>query len=315
MFRKPAIISISKYKLTNSEKTLIKNHKPWGVILFQRNINSFDQLKELTKDIRKCLKDPFYPILVDEEGGKVSRFSKLINTREFSQKFFGDLFEKNNSNGRLIYKYYMNSICSILKLTGININTIPVLDLLQKSTHEIIKERTFSNKIKTIKLLGNICIKTLKKNKIASVSKHIPGHGCANTDSHKKLPIVKSDLNTLYKNDFLAFKNVNSHFVMTAHVLYKKLDANFVATQSSKIIKNIIRKKLKFKGIIISDDISMKALKGNIIKNARLSLKAGCNLVMHCNGNIKESTNLLKNLGKIDKFTEKKTYKFYEFLR
>ena len=163
MFRKPAIISISKYKLTNSEKTLIKNHKPWGVILFQRNINSFDQLKELTKDIRKCLKDPFYPILVDEEGGKVSRFSKLINTREFSQKFFGDLFEKNNSNGRLIYKYYMNSICSILKLTGININTIPVLDLLQKSTHEIIKERTFSNKIKTIKLLGNICIKTLKK--------------------------------------------------------------------------------------------------------------------------------------------------------
>ena len=163
MFRKPAIISISKYKLTNSEKTLIKNHKPWGVILFQRNIISFDQLKELTKDIRKCLKDPSYPILVDEEGGKVSRFSKLINTREFSQNLFGDLFEKNNSNGRLIYKYYLNSICSILKLTGININTIPVLDLLQKNTHEIIKERTYSNKIKTIKLLGNICIKTLKK--------------------------------------------------------------------------------------------------------------------------------------------------------
>ena len=315
MFRKPVIISISKDRLTIPEKTLIQKEKPWGIILFSRNIKTFQQLKKLTNEIRKSLKDPFYPILIDEEGGDVSRLSSLINTKEFSQQFFGTLFESNSKNGELIYRYYINSISAALKTSGININTIPVLDLLRNKTHKILKSRCFSKNPTTIKNLGDICIKTLKENKIGSVAKHVPGHGCVNTDSHKKLPITNDDRSKLYSQDFKLFKNLNSNFLMTAHVLYKKIDSKFVATQSKKIISEIIRKKLNFKGLIISDDISMKALKGNILVNAKLSLSAGCNLILHCNGNIKESAYLLKNLDKIDTFTEKKTEHFYQFLR
>ena len=314
MIRKPIIIGIASYYLTAKEKKLIHDEKPWGIILFRRNIRSFKQLKNLTKNIRKCLNDKKYPILIDEEGGKVSRLSNLINSREFSQSFFGNLYEKDKRKGEMIYKYYLNSICNVLKKVGINVNTIPVMDLLQNFTNNIIKDRSYSSNISTIKKLGALCIKNLKNNKIGSVSKHIPGHGCSKIDSHKNLPIVNFSKKKLYLNDFSAFVNVNSNFVMTAHIIYKKIDPNNVATQSDIIIRKIIRKKLKFKGIIISDDISMKALKGDIIKNAKKALGSGCNLILHCNGKIAESSKLLKNLDKIDNFTKKKTQQFYRFL-
>ncbi len=315
MNRKPVIISLNDYRLSKKEKLLLKSEKPWGVILFKRNIQSFDQVKILTEEIRKTVSDPFYPILIDEEGGRVSRLSKLFNTKEFSQKFFGKLFEINKVNGKNLYIYYLNSVCAALNLLGINVNTIPVLDLIHKSTHKIIKERSFSNNSSTIKQLGQICVKTLKRNKIASVIKHIPGHGCATADSHKTLPKVNLSYKKLYSKDFNLFKNYNSHFAMTAHVLYSKIDPNFCATLSKKIISQIIRKKLKFKGLIISDDISMKALRGNLLHNAKKALESGCNLVLHCNGNINESSMLLKNLNNMDNFTVKKTRQFYQFLR
>ena len=315
MNRKAAIISIKSTTLSASEMNLLKNEKPWGVILFKRNIVSFKQTKILTRKIRRCVNDPYYPIIIDEEGGKVSRLSEIFSTREFSQYFFGKLYEKNKSKGKLIYKYYLEIMCNILVDLGININTIPVMDLLQKSTHEIIKERSFSNKHDTIQELGKFCISFLKNKKIASVAKHAPGHGCANADSHLKLPVVFKKSDKLFKEDFKLFKNLNSNFIMTAHVLYKKIDSKNLATFSSYIIKNIIRKKLNFKGIIISDDISMKALNKNLSSNAEMALNAGCNLVLYCEGNIKESRKLLKNLRFIDNFTQKKTYQFYKFLR
>jgi len=315
MIRKPVIIGIKSYKLTQKEKKVIRDQRPWGIILFQRNIKSFEQVKKLTNEIRNCIRDPYYPIMIDEEGGKVSRFSKLVNTKEFSQKFFGSVYEKDFKNGKNIYEYYLNSICSVLKSTGININTVPVMDLLHKSTHKIIKDRSYSKKINTIKSLGRICINILKKNKIASVAKHIPGHGKTNTDSHLKKPIIYDNLKKLNSNDFSAFKNLNSHFVMTAHVLYKKIDPLFVATQSKIIIKNIVRNKLKFKGLIISDDICMRALKGDLIFNAKKTLESGCNLILYCRANINEASKILKSFNKIDKFTLKKTQQLYQFLR
>ncbi len=315
MFRKPVIISIHGYSLSRKEKKIIKVQKPWGIILFKRNIKTFSQLKKLTTDIRNCLRDPFYPILIDEEGGKVSRFSNLINSRELSPKFFGSLYEKNKINGKLIYEYYLNSICSVLKKTGININTIPVLDIENKKTHEVIKDRCYSKNIKTIKNLGKVCINILKKNKIASIAKHIPGHGKANADSHKRTPLIRESFKKLNLNDFSTFKNLNSHFVMTAHIIYKNIDPNYVATHSKILIDKIIRKKLNFKGLIISDDICMKALKGNLLIKAKKTLEAGCNLVLYCGGKSNESLKILKGLNKIDKFTSKKTAQLYHFLR
>lgn len=315
MNRKAAIISIRGSKLTASEIKLLKKEKPWGIILFKRNIITFKQTKNLTQKIRSCMKDPFYPILIDEEGGKVSRLSGLFSTKEFSQYFFGHLYEKNNKNGKLIYKYYLETICNILNDLGININTIPVMDLLQNSTHQVIKSRAYSYQTKTIKTLGKFCISFLKKKKIASVSKHVPGHGCSNSDSHLNLPIVYKKKSKLYKEDFSLFKNLSSNFMMTAHILYKNVDSKNLATFSNNIINQIIRKKLNFKGILISDDISMKALSKNLSVNADKALNAGCNLVLYCGGNIKESSKLLKNLRTIDEFTRKKTYQFYNFLR
>ena len=315
MNRKAAIISIKGQKLTIQEKKLLQKEKPWGIILFKRNIRSFQQTRILIKQIRNCMKDPFYPIMIDEEGGKVSRLSNLFSTREFSQYFFGKIYEKNKKKGKLIYRYYLETLSNILKDLGVNINTIPVMDLLQKSTHEIIKGRSYSNNLKTVKTLGKFCTSFLKVKKIASVVKHAPGHGCANVDSHKKLPVVNKKANRLYYKDYSAFKNLKSHFLMTAHVLYKKIDSKSLATHSKKIINKIIRKQLKFKGLVISDDISMKALRGDLDLNAKKALNSGCNLVLYCKGEIMESKKLLKNLQRIDKFTQKKTYQFYDFLR
>ena len=123
MNRKAAIISIKGQKLTIQEKKLLQKEKPWGIILFKRNILSFQQTRILIKQIRKCMKDPFYPIMIDEEGGKVSRLSNLFSTREFSQYFFGKIYEKNKKKGKLIYRYYLETLSNILKDLGVNINS------------------------------------------------------------------------------------------------------------------------------------------------------------------------------------------------
>ena len=314
MKRKAIIISISGKNLSIKEKKLIKKERPWGLILFKRNISNFNQTKRLIENIRKSMKDKNFPILIDEEGGKVCRLSSFLKNTQFSQNFFGDMYHNNKKISASIYKYYIYSLCEIFKLLGININTVPVLDLLKKNTSSIIGRRAYSKNKTVIKALGKICIDSYKKNKIGTMMKHIPGHGSASSDSHLKLPIVNNTRKNLTKNDFSCFSNMNAQFAMTAHIKYSKLDNEFVATHSKIIIKEIIRKKIKFKGILVSDDISMKALKYDLIKNANYSLKAGCNLVLYCAGKIKETSKLLKAMPLIDNFTVKKTSEFYKFL-
>ncbi len=314
MKKKSIIISIKGLKLTSNERKLFKNEKPWGLILFKRNIKDFNQLKKLIFDIKKNTKDKYFPILIDEEGGSVSRLSQIIDNKPYSQKFFGDLFNKNPKLCKSLYKNYIFSLSSVFKTMGININTVPVLDILRKKTSKIIGTRSYSENTKVIKELGNICIKSYNSSKIGTVIKHIPGHGCALSDSHLKLPIVNKTYKYLKNNDFSCFKNVNSFFGMTAHIMYKKIDKRNVTTHSKLIISKIIRKDLKFKGILISDDISMKALKYDLLTNAQKSLKAGCNLVLYCGGNYLHTKKLLKNLPFIDGFTRKKTSEFYKFL-
>ena len=306
MKKKAIIISLKGYKLSKNEIKLFKRYLPWGVILFNRNIKDYNQLKELTSSIKKITKDKRYPILIDEEGGAVSRLGKIINNSLFSQKYFGNIYKINKSISLSLYKNYTNEICNILKSLGININTVPVLDLLYTHTSQFLKNRIYSSNINTINSLSNICLKTYKKNKVFTVIKHIPGHGLAKSDSHKKLPIISRSIKYLLKNDFKCFKNKKSLFAMTAHVLFKKIDKKNCATHSKILIHNYIRKKLGFKGILISDDICMKSLKFNLIENAQKALDAGCNLALYCQGNSNESLKLLKNIPPIDTFTKKK---------
>ena len=314
MKRKSIIISLKGLYLSSEEKNLIRKEKPWGIILFKRNITTFDQVKKLISLIRKTAKDKKFPIFVDEEGGTVSRLSHLVDNKVYSQNFFGKLFENKKVLALDLYKNYLNAICSLLREIGININTIPVLDILNKDTNRIIGSRSYSKNLNTIKSLGNLCIKEYKKNKIATVIKHIPGHGSSKSDSHKVLPIINKNYNYLKIRDFKCFKNMNSHFAMTAHILYKKLDSKNVCTHSKYIIHEIIRKKIGYKGIIVSDDITMKALKYDLVTNAKKSLEAGCNLVLYCGGKYNESLKLIREMPIIDNFMRKKTSELYKFL-
>ena len=314
MKKKAVIISIKSYNLSNKEIRLFSAEKPWGLILFKRNIKSLKQVKKLTRKIKKITNDPKFPIMIDEEGKTVSRLREIIN-HNMTQKYFGDLYKFHPKTSKALYKVYIKNLCVILKDIGININTVPVLDVLRKNTNKVIGERSFANNPKTVKELGKICVNQYRLNKIATVIKHIPGHGCATVDSHLKLPRVKLSEKKLNKTDFEPFKSSSSKFAMTAHVLYQNIDSNNVATFSNKIIFNIIRKKINFKGIIISDDIAMKALKFDLITNAKKSLLAGCNLVLYCSGRYNESLKLLREMPYIDRFTSKKTSEFYKFLR
>ena len=314
MKRKAIIISIKGTKLSRLEKILFTKEKPWGVILFKRNLKTTHQIKRLTSQIRNITKDKRFPVMIDEEGENVSRLSDIIQ-HNFSANFFGNIMKIDRNLGSRFTKHYINSLCNILKYLGININTIPVLDVLRTKTNKIIGNRSFSKDKKIVKRLGELTIKYLHSNKILGVIKHIPGHGFAHSDSHKRLPKVLLSLNKLNQIDFFPFKSSKAKLAMTAHILYSQIDKKNPATLSKKIVNNIIRKKLKFNGILISDDISMKALKYDLLTNARKSLEAGCNLVLYCSGNTKDNFKLIRSLPYIDKFTSKKTSEFYKFLR
>ena len=243
----------------------------------------------------------------------ISRLSKILN-HNTNADLFGNLYEKNKEFSISLYKSYLRNLCINLRSIGVNINTIPVLDVLRKSTHSIIGKRGFSKKKEIVKHLGKITIKECHSQKILTVIKHIPGHGCSTKDSHLILPKVNLNEKILNKIDFYPFKSSSAKLAMTAHILYSKIDPKNVTTFSSKLIKQIIRKKIGYKGIIMSDDISMKALKYDLVTNARKSLEAGCNLVLYCAGNIKDNLKLIKSIPYIDKFTAKKTSEIYRIL-
>ena len=218
--------------------------------------------------------------------------------------------KKFNSNFNIFIK--KNSY--LLQSIGINVNTVPVLDLRIKGSNNIIGDRAFSSNPRLVSKIGNICIKKYHENKIVTVIKHIPGHGLAKVDSHKLTPIVKAKYKNLIKNDFSTFKNKKSLLAMTAHIIYDDIDQINTATHSKRIIK-IVRNNIKFKNIIMTDDISMKGLKYSLKQNINRAFNAGCNLVLHCNANYREMLVVAQNSPLVSKFIIKKTSQFLKILR
>ena len=311
--RRSFITGLKSTVLQSIEIRFLKKYKPWGVILFSRNIKSIEQTKKLTDDIKKIFNDKKYPILIDQEGGRINRLSKFIDTSKFTGEFFGNLYKNNFKKFVTYYKIYIIQTCYLMHILGVNINTVPVLDVRHKKSHNIIGDRAFSANPKIVSKIGDFCIKEFHKNSIGTVIKHIPGHGLAKVDSHKATPLVKDKLKKLNKIDFFSFKNKKSLFAMTAHIIYKDIDRIFTATHSKKII-NLIRNKIKFKNLLISDDISMKSLKYPIKLNINKAFNAGCNLVLHCNGKYNEMITVAENSPKINDFIIKKTSQFYKIL-
>ena len=311
--RRSFIIGIKSTKLLLEEREFIKKYKPWGIILFSRNIINVKQAKKLTLSIRKIFKDSKYPILIDQEGGRVNRLKNIISFSNLTSEFFGKKFISKPNEFIFFYNLFIDKTSYLLKLIGININTTPVLDLRIKGSSNVIGDRSFSKNPRIVSKIGDHCINHYHKNRIATVIKHIPGHGLAKVDSHLFTPVVNKNLNYLLKNDFYSFKNKKSLFAMTAHVIFKKIDSKNTVTHSKKMI-SLIRNRIGFKNILISDDLSMKSLKGDINENTIKAFKAGCNLALHCNANLKEMKIVAKNSPIISKYIIKKTSQFYKII-
>jgi len=311
--RRSFIIGIKSTILNKKEIFFLKKYKPWGIILFKRNIKTIKQTKKLTNHIKKIFNDTKYPILLDQEGGRVNRLTNFLNNHLLTSEFFGNLYSKDRKIFNVKYNEFITETANHLKLIGVNLNTVPVLDLRLKGSSSIIGDRSFSHDPKVVSRIGDICIENFHKNKIGTIMKHIPGHGLAKVDSHKLTPTIKQNLKYLSKKDFIPFKNKRCLFGMTAHIVYSHIDKVYTATHSKKVI-DIIRKKIKFQNILLSDDISMKSLKFSIKDNTIKAFSAGCDLVLHCNGNLKEMKAVAINSPFLNKFIIKKTSQFYKII-
>jgi beta-N-acetylhexosaminidase len=311
--RKAFIVGIKSTKLTSYEISFLRKYKPWGVILFSRNIKSIEQTKKLTDKIKLLFNDKKYPILIDQEGGRVNRLNKIISFDNLTSEYFGNLYKNDKKKFEILYKLFVDKTSYLLKSIGVNINTVPVLDLKIKGSSNVIGDRSFSENKSIVSIIGNICIRYFHENSIGTIIKHIPGHGLAKVDSHLFTPRVNKPLKYLVKNDFYPFKKKNSFFAMTAHIVFNKIDNINTVTHSKKIIR-IIRKIIGFKNILISDDLSMKSLKYDLKKNTIKTFSAGCNIALHCNGNLREMKIVGDNSPLLSKFIIKKTSQFYKIL-
>ncbi len=312
--RRSFIVGLKSTEISSQEQLFLRKYKPWGIILFTRNIKNLNQTKKLTLKIRNIFNDKKYPIMIDQEGGRVSRLENIISFKNLTSDFFGKKYVKNKKDFDIYFKIFIDKTSYLLKELGININSAPVLDLRINGSSKIIGDRSFSRDPNIVSKIGDICIKAYKENSIGTIIKHIPGHGLAQVDSHFSTPYINKSLQYLLKNDFKAFKNKNSFFAMTGHLIFNQIDKYNTVTHSRKMI-DIIRKKVGFKNLLISDDLSMKSLKKGLKINTIDTFKAGCNLALHCNGKLKEMEIVGKNSPLISKFIIKKTSQFYNILR
>ena len=305
----PIIFGVKSYKLKKKEKNFFQESNPLGFILFERNCKNYKQTKLLIKDLKKTTSHKYTMIMIDQEGGRVARL-KNPNWKSYpSAEYFGIKAKKNLSVAKkLIFKNSIE-IAKDLKKLGINMNCAPVLDVKYDFTNNVIGDRSFSSNPRIVSELGKSFCNGLKKIGIIPIVKHIPGHGPSSKDSHKTTPNVDLDLISLNKKDFLPFKKLNKEpAAMIAHIVYNKIDKE-IACCSKEIIKKIIRKKIGFKGLLISDDINMKALKGTIKNKVKAILKSGCEIILHCNANIKEMMQIYSSIPLIKNETLKKVSK------
>lgn len=284
---KPVIYGIANLALSDPEKYFFENSGAIGFILFGRNIRDKEQVKALTSSLKELM-DGEVLILIDQEGGRVQRLKGDGWNDYPPAKHFADLYLKNKDHAKKLCYENFSHIAKDLAELGINVDCAPVLDILTPETHKVIGDRAFGdNAQQVIDLAKQVCDAFLD-NKIYPVIKHIPGHGRGTCDSHLELPKVCTSLKELENSDFLPFAELKDQkLAMTAHILYQAIDDKLPATISRKTI-DVIRHQIGFKNILMSDDISMQALKGDVASRSSAALKAGCDLILHCNGKMDE---------------------------
>ena len=290
------ICGVSGQVLTPAETTFLAAQDPWGVILFARNIDMPDQVRALVEAIRGALGRPDAPILIDQEGGRVQRL-RSPHWREYpTAASLAEIFRQSAPDGLKAVALQSRLIAEELHDLGINIDCLPVLDVDTPKTHEIISSRTFGPDPAHVAALGRAAAGGLLGGGCLPVIKHIPGHGRGTADSHLSLPVVECGRNELKNRDFAPFKALASlPIAMTAHVLYTSLDKEKPATLSKRIITEVIRDFIGFDGLLLTDDLSMKALDDTLGNLTAQSIAAGCDIALHCNGDMAEMTEVAAN--------------------
>lgn len=272
--------------LSQAERDFLQRTNPWGFILFRRNCESPEQIKALTTEFREIVGRRNAPVFVDQEGGRVQRLGPPANHwRKYPPASrYGALYGSDPLVALRTARNVGRLMAEDLIRAGINADCLPVLDVPQPDGHDIIGDRAYARDVAHIIALARAHMAGLMEGGVLPVIKHIPGHGRAKADSHHELPIVNASRAELEAVDFPPFAALaDAPMAMTAHVVYAAFDKEAPATLSKKVIRSVIRKMIGFRGLLMSDDLSMKALKGSLTERAAGALAAGCDILLHCN--------------------------------
>jgi len=303
--RSAAIYGCSGHRLTEDEKAFFADAQPWGFIVFRRNVDSPEQMRALTDEMRDCVGEADAPVLIDQEGGRVQR----MGPPHWPKYPPAEAYLKATNDplaARELVRLGARLMAHDLRSVGVNVDCAPVLDVPVPGAHDIIGDRAWARHPETVATLGRAAAEGLLAGGVLPVIKHMPGHGRAFADSHHDLPVVHADLATLDSWDFAPFRALSDMpLAMTAHVVFDAVDPKRPATTSRKAVR-LMREGLGFVGLIMTDDLSMKALSGSLRERAEASLKAGCDVVLHCNGDLREMRETAEGVGRLKGKAEKR---------
>ncbi|MPZ12182.1 MAG: beta-N-acetylhexosaminidase [Kiloniellaceae bacterium] len=293
-----AIYGCAGLALGAAEESFFRAANPFGFILFARNCETPDQVRELVAALRGAVGRPEAPVLIDQEGGRVARLKPPHWRAAPPASYFGRLASHDRERAHEALRINTRLLAAELIDLGIDVDCVPLLDLQFPGAHDVIGDRSFGGDPELVADLGRVVCETLLECGVMPIVKHIPGHGRARVDSHKALPVVDTARAELEATDFRPFQALaDAPWAMTAHVVYSALDADRPATTSPSLIAEVIRGQIGFDGLLLSDDLSMEALKGSLGARAEASLAAGCDVALHCNGKAAEMAEVAAAVG------------------
>jgi beta-N-acetylhexosaminidase len=282
------IAGIAGTALADAEIGFFRETQPWGLILFGRNVAEPDALRRLIGEFRAAL-GRSAPVLIDQEGGRVQRLKPPHWPKYPPAAAYGSLYQEDAAMGLAAARTGAQLIATDLAEVGIDVDCMPVADVPAAGADEVIGDRAFARGVDAVAALAGAFAQGLADGGVLPVLKHMPGHGRAIADSHQTLPVVTAERAVLEETDFAAFRPLaDLPLGMTAHVVFTAIDPAAPATTSAAIVHDVIRGAIGFRGLLMSDDLSMGALSGTLGERARAALAAGCDVALHCNGNLDE---------------------------
>ena len=283
------ITGVSGLSLTADERAFLRAEQPWGFILFKRNIDTPDQVIGLVKELRDCVGRADAPVLIDQEGGRVQRLGPPHWPVYPPGAVFGTLYDIDSELGLRAARLASALIAFDLTDLGITVDCLPLADVPVAGADAVIGNRAYGTRPDKVAEIARAVTEGLATGGVLPVLKHIPGHGRATADSHLRLPVVDTPRAELERTDFAAFRPLaDLPMAMTAHVVFSAIDPAQPATTSATMITQVIRDAIGFQGLLMSDDVSMNALAGSIAERTGAIFEAGCDVVLHCNGNLRE---------------------------